>query len=140
MPIFATDLPRLSALIKNYDAKGSPELFNDLVNVNEASAVTYALGQVLGKQTSTGNYIISKQAATDGSQVACAVYIGNYFGSVIPTNVAASTNTNVLALVRGKVVVAASALVLDASINTPTLVAATYAQLKAVGILAEVAN
>lgn len=137
MPIFATDKARLSALIKNYDSPRSPELCNELVTVNEASATTYALGTVLGKITASGKYIVSKPAAADGSQTPVAIYIGDAFGFPGDSAIPAATDTKVLVLARGKVVVAASALVLDSTINTAPLRATAYAALKAVGILVE---
>lgn len=139
MPVFATDKARLSGLIKNYDDITSPELFTDILTVNEASAVTYTLGTVLGKVTATGKFQISKPAASDGSQTPVAIYIGtgDALGAPVDLAVPATTDTKVLALVRGKVVVSTAGLVLDASINDATKRATAYAALKAVGILVE---
>ena len=141
MPIIATETARLSALIKNYDDLLSPELFTDVLTVNEASAVSYPLGTVLGKVTATGKYIISKPGASDGSQTPVAVYIGtgDALGNPATLSVPAATDTKVLALTRGKVVVSASGLVLDSTINSAALRAAAYAALKNVGILVETA-
>lgn len=139
MPVIATETARLSNLIKNYDAMEAPELFVDILTVNEASAVSYPIGTVLGKVTATGKYIISKPAANDGSQTPVAVYIGtgDALGNPATLAVPATTDTKVLALTRGKVVVSAGALVLDSSINDATKRATAYAALKAVGILVE---
>ena len=136
MPVIVTNEPqRLGNLIKLYDAPNNPELFNDVVTVNEASAVTYNVGTVLGKVTATGKYIISKQGASDGSQNPVAIYIGNSQGQADSLAIAATTDTSVLALTRGKVVVSAIALGLDASFSTAPQIAAAYASLKAAGII-----
>lgn len=142
MPVIATESARIGNLIKNYDDLYSPELFVDVITVNEASAVSYPLGTVLGKVTATGKYMISKPAAVDGSQTPVAVYIGtgDALGSPSTLAVAATTDTKVLALTRGKVVLSASALNLDSSINDATKRATAYAALKAVGLLVESTN
>lgn len=142
MPVIATESARIGNLIKNYDDLLSPELFVDILTVNEASAVSYPLGTVLGKVTATGKYMISKPAASDGSQTPVAVYIGTGDALGVPNTlaVAANTDTKVLALTRGKVVLSASALNLDSSINDATKRATAYAALKAVGLLVESTN
>jgi hypothetical protein len=127
----------LSGLIKKYDAPEAPELFNDVLVVNTAGVVTIPLGTVLGKVTATGKYIPCVETAVDGSKVAAAIYIGDNTGAVLPTVTAAGTDVNVLALTRGKVVVAKSALVLDATYNDATKLGVVYASLKALGIFAE---
>ena len=127
----------LSALIKQYDAPETPELFNEVVTVNTAAATTIALFTVLGKVTATGKYLPSVQTATDGSQNAAAIYIGNGFGTIVPMTTVAGADTTVLTLARGKVVVAKDALVMDASFNTQAKKDAVYASLKAVGIFPE---
>jgi len=140
MSVIATEAQRLGNLIKLYDAPNNPELFNDVVTVNEASAVTYTVGTVLGKITASGKYIISKQAASDGSQNPAAIYIGNSQGQADSLAIAATTDTPVLALTRGKVVVSANALALDASFSSGAQIAAAYASLKASGIMVNTTN
>jgi hypothetical protein len=127
----------LSGLIKQYDAPEAPALFNDVLVVNTAGITTIPLGTVLGKITASGKYIPAVQTAVDGSAVAAAIYIGDATGAVADTVTAAATDVNVLALVRGKVVVSKSALVLDASYDLDAEKAVVYASLKALGILAE---
>lgn len=127
----------LSDLIKKYDEPEAPEMFNDVLTVNTAGAATLVLGTVLGKITASGKYIPAVQTAVDGSAVAAAIYIGDYTGAVLPTTTVAATDTNVLALTRGKVVVSKDALVLDASYNDATKKGVVYASLKAAGIFAE---
>ena len=127
----------LSGLIKQYDAPEAPALFNDVLVVNTAAIKTIPLGTVLGKVTATGKYIPSVETAVDGSKVAAAIYIGDASGAVTDTVTVAATDTNVLALVRGKVVVSKDALVLDATYDNQAKKDAVYASLKALGILAE---
>lgn len=137
MTIIATDTNRLSNLIKKTDAFYAPELCNQLVTVNEAAAVTYKVGTVLGKVTATGKYIRSVQTAVDGSQVPAALFIADNFGNNLSTPILAATDTKVLALFRGKVVVSAFALDLDASFTAGALVLGAYASLAIQNILVE---
>lgn len=127
----------LGDLIKQYDTPEAPAMFNDVVVVNTAAVTTLILGTVLGKITATGKYIPSVVTATDGSQNPVAIYIGDFTGAVNPTTTVAATDTNVLALVRGKVIVSKNALTFDASYSSATLLLAGYNSLKAVGILPE---
>lgn len=128
----------IGGLIKLYDAPEAPQLFNEMLTVNTAAPATLVLGTVLGKVTASGKYVPAVETAIDGSNVAAAIYIGDFTGAVSPTTTVAATDTKVLALVRGKVVVAKDALVLDASYNTQAKKDAAYASLKALGIFAEV--
>jgi len=137
MAVIATEQTRLSNLIKKYDDFDNPELFNDVVTVNEASGVTYKVGTVLGKITASGKYIVSKQAASDGSQNPVAIFIGDSAGLAQDTAIAAATDTKVLVLSRGKVVVSKDALLLDSSFSSQPQKDAAYASLKAVDILVE---
>lgn len=132
MAIIATDVPRYSGLVKH---EYMPEIgyCKKMVVVNGAAA-TIAIGTVLGQVTATGKYKVVEATATDGSQVAAAVVVGNARGHALPTTMAATTDTNFLVLHRGPAGVAAGALVYGASVNTDTLKATAAAQLAAVGI------
>lgn len=127
MPTISTDLFRKSNLVKQ-------ELFPeqgynyDVVTVNEAAIKTYAVGTVLGKVTASGKYKICVQTAVDGSQTAAAVVVADY-------SIAATTDTKVLAMVRGPAIVSKDALVLDASHDLQAEKDAIYASLTALGIL-----
>ena len=138
MTVIATEgqYDRFSSLVKQNDTPEKFEFHTDLLTANEASPVTYSLGTVLGKITASGKYIISKQAAADGSQVPSALYIGNSFGEVTS---AAVTNVDqkVLALTRGKVIVALGGLKLDASFASAAQKQFAYDSLKALNILVE---
>ena len=135
MPVFATDTQRLSNLVKKANAQ--LELLSDKVTAYEASAATYDVGTVLGKITASGKYTISKKAAADGSQVPAAVVIWDRMGDAHQFSVAATTDTPVVALVRGIVEVADGALKLDSSWSTNADKLSVYASLKSVGILVE---
>lgn len=127
MPTISTDLFRKSNLVKQelFPEQG----FNyDAVTVNEAAIKTYAVGTVLGKVTASGKYKICVQTAVDGSQTAAAVVVADY-------SIAATTDTKVLAMVRGPAIVSKDALVLDASHDLQAEKDAIYASLTALGIL-----
>ena len=127
MPTISTDLFRKSNLVKQelFPEQG----FNyDVVTVNEAAIKTYAVGTVLGKVTASGKYKICVQTAVDGSQTAAAVVVADY-------SIAATTDTKVLAMVRGPAIVSKDALVLDASHDLQAEKDAIYASLLALGII-----
>lgn len=98
------------------------------LTVNDA-ATTLATGTVLGKVTATGKYKVCTAAAVDGSEVAAAIV-------VTEKTIAATTDTKVLALVKGPAIVAKGGLVLAADINTDPEKAAVYTALEALGIVA----
>jgi hypothetical protein len=142
MTVIATEgqFSRFSSLVKINDTPEKFEFHTDLVTANETAITTYQLGTVLGKVTATGKYIVSKQAASDGSQVPAAIYLGNSFGAIDSVTLAATTDTKVLALTRGKVIVALEALKLDASFSSAAQKQFAYDSLKAVNILVEASN
>ena len=127
MPVIAVDTLRLSNLVKQelWSASNYTRL---LVTVNEAAAKTYAVGTVLGKVTAGGKYKIAVETAVDGSKVADAIVLGDY-------SIAATTDTQVLVLVRGPAIVSKGALALDTTYNDDAKKAAVYAALEAKGIL-----
>lgn len=137
MAVIATDTQRLSNLIKKYDAPESPELFVDMVTVNQAAQTTLKVGTVMGKITASGKYIAAVETAVDGSKVAAGIFIGDASGLAQDTVIAATTDTAAQLLTRGKVVVSKDALFLDATYNDNTKKNAVYASLKALGIFVE---
>lgn len=141
MTIIATEgqFARFSSLVKWLDTPTKPDFFKDVVTVNDAAS-TLTLGTVLGKVTATGKFVVAKQAAVDGSNVPAAIYIGDKFGATADTVLAATTDTKVLTLIRGKAIVALEALKLDASYGTAPQKQAAYDALKAIGILVEASN
>ena len=116
MPIVATEGYRLSQLVK-WAAHRDVDFHNEKVVVNDA-ATTIAPFTVLGKVTATGKYKVAKQAASDGSQNAAAVFIGDQLFNVDNFTLTANTDTNLLAIVRGPSILADKALVWDASFTT----------------------
>ncbi len=127
MPVFATDTFRFSHLVK-HEYEPSVAYCRGVLTANEAAAKTYAVGTVLGQVTANGKWKISVQSAADGSQNPAAVVIED-------KSVPITTDTPVLALVRGPVVVSKAALVLDSTWDQPAELAALYAALEAKGIL-----
>jgi hypothetical protein len=125
---FATDDLRYSNTVKHEYA---PELgwTRQVVTVNEAAAKDYKIGLVLGKVTASGKYKAAVETAVDGSKVGAAVVL-----EVL--SVAAATDTKVLVMVRGPALVSKAGLIIDATYNDATKLAALYADLEAKLILA----
>ena len=133
MTIIATDSQRCSNVVK-YEVEPSLAITRELVVVND-TAKTLKLGMLLGKVTATGKYKESVQSASDGSQNPVAVVIGK---SELAADVVlpATTDTKVLALVRGDAIVSKAGLKPHSSFNDATKLAAAYASLATVQILA----
>jgi hypothetical protein len=85
----------------------------------------------------TVKYKLTEATATDGTEVAAAVFIGDINGNSGDLAIAATTDTKVVALTRGPVIVAKELLTYGASIDTTPEKQAVYDALKAVGIMAE---
>lgn len=124
---FATETNRYSHLVK-YELEPSVNWCSEFVTVNEATAKTYTVGTALGLVTATGKYKVSVQTAVDGSQNPVAVVTDDY-------TVAAATDTKVRAFVRGPAILSKAAVLLDATFNDATKVAAAYASLAGKNIL-----
>lgn len=135
MAIIATESNRFSNVVKHeYDP--ATAYCRDVVTVNDAAA-TFKVGAVLGKVTATGKYKLVTVAAIDGSEVASAVVIGDAFGNSGDVTIPATTDTKVLVLSRGPVIVSKSMLQLGADVDTDAEKLVVYNALKAVGIIAE---
>ena len=133
MSVIATDTQRYSNVVK-YEEEPSLALTREVVIVNDA-AKTLKLGMLLGKVTATGKYKEAVETATDGSESPIAVVVGkDIFADDV--TVPATTDTKVLAIVRGDVIVSKAGLLPNASFNDATKLAAAYASLASVGILA----
>lgn len=130
MGIIATEAFRFSNVVK-HEYEPSIAFCREGVVVNDVAA-SLVPGVVLGKVTATGKYKVAKADATDGSEVAAAVVIEE-------KTVAASTDTKVLALVRGPAIVSKAGLILDATYNLDAEKAAVYAALEAKQILSNTA-
>lgn len=137
MAIIATDTTRFSAVVK-HEYRPDLAICREVVTVNDAAA-TLRVGAVLGKVTATGKYKLVEATAADGSQNAVAVVIADALGNSGDIALAANTDTKVLVLARGPVIVADAALQLGATVDTGPEKAAVYASLKAVGITVETA-
>ena len=125
MALLATEMQTLSNVVKHeYDIARA--YCRELVTVNDA-AQTLAIGTVLGKVTADGKYKVAVQTAEDGSAVADAIVISV---KTIP----ATTDTEVLCMVRGPASINKAGLVLDATYNLDAEKAAVYAALEAKGI------
>lgn len=123
MSVFATDTGlRFSSVVKHEYA---PEFgyCRESVVIND-SAQTLKIGTVLGKVTATGKYKVALSASSDGSQTPAAVYIADDKGVSRNIDLAATTDTKILVLVRGPVLLADAGLTLGTGI---TLGAATAA-------------
>lgn len=132
MTIIAQDTPRYSDVVK-HEYEPSLAFTRELVVVNDA-AKTLTLGMLLGKVTLTGKYKESVQTATDGSEVPVAVVIGKDENNLSVT-VPATTDTKVLAIVRGAAIVRKTGLKPHSTFNDATKLAAAYGSLAAKNIL-----
>ena len=132
MTILATDTARYSDVVK-HEYEPSLAFTRELVVVNDA-AKTLTLGMLLGKVTATGKYKESVQTATDGSEAPVAVVVGKDLHNLSVT-VPATTDTKVLAIVRGEAIVRKTGLKPHSSFNDATKLAAAYASLATKEIL-----
>jgi hypothetical protein len=132
MAIIATDSMRYSNLVKREDGPEWGQC-KKMVVLN-GPAGTFPIGTVIGQVTATGKFKVVEATATDGSQVASAVIVGDFMGHPVPVTVAANTDTKFLVLYRGICGVADKALTFGASVTPGALTTTAYAQLAAVGI------
>lgn len=139
MAVIAQDSTRFSAVVK-HEYEPSLSYCREVVTVNEVAAVTYKVGAVLGKVTATGKYKLVEATAADGSQNAAAVVIADVLGNSNDMAIPAATDTKVLVLARGPVIVADAPLQFGASVDTAGEKQTAYDQLKALGILVETAK
>lgn len=115
MPVIATDSNRLSDVVKYLpDASTGYQL--EAIVINDVAA-TLKVGTVLGKVTATGKYKVALSAAADGSQTPVAVLYADSNGLGNDLVVAAATDTNAIALVRGPAIVADAGLTLGTGIT-----------------------
>ena len=133
MTIIAQDTARYSDVVK-YEYEPSLAFTRELVVVND-TAKTLTLGMLLGKVTATGKYKESVQTATDGSEAPVAVVVGKDLHN-LSVAVPATTDTKVLAIVRGEAVVRKTGLKPHSTFNDATKLAAAYASLATKEILA----
>lgn len=140
MPVFSSEgkFSRFSSVVKASNVDKF-EFLTDVVVANEAAPTVYTLGSVLGKVTATGKFVTCVRTATDGSQVPAAIYIGDgKMGATVDTNMLAATDTPILVISRGKVIVTKEGLKLHNSFSTDAHKQTAYDALKALQIFAEV--
>ncbi len=80
-------------------------------------------------------YKMVEATATDGSAKACAIYISAKDGSFSESSIAATTDTSVIALIRGAAIVGKETLTYGASIDTAAEKTKMYSELESVGII-----
>jgi hypothetical protein len=80
-------------------------------------------------------YKMVEATATDGSNIARAIYISANDGSFGTSTIAATTDTSVIALVRGAAIVGKETLTYGASIDTAAEKTKLYSELESVGII-----
>jgi hypothetical protein len=80
-------------------------------------------------------YKMVESTATDGSEKACAIYISAKDGSFSESSIAATTDTSVIALIRGAAIVGKETLTYGASIDTAAEKTKMYSELESVGII-----
>jgi hypothetical protein len=131
MAVIAIDQTRFSAVVKEEYAPET-RYCRDAVTINDAAG-TFPVGSVLGMVTATGKYKLVTSAAVDGSQNAAAVLIADNAGISHDIVIAGNTDTKVLVLSRGPVIVAGPALTL----GTGATLANVTAALKPLGIIVE---
>lgn len=135
MSVIATDSTRFSAVVK-FEFEPSLSYCREVVTVND-SAQTLVVGTVLGKVTATGKYKVQDASASDGSEVAAAVLIADSLGLSRDIALAGSTDTSVLVLARGPVILSKAGLTMGAGTDTTNEKNAVYASLKALGMICE---
>lgn len=132
--VFNDDGKRLSSLIVKTDSDYMP-FYVEEITVNEATAKTYKVGQVIGTVTATGKGKIAVETAVDGSKVGTGIFIGTFATEGFKQEIPAATDTKVVVLVRGKVSVRSEALVWDATYDTDAKKNTAFATLYAAGVL-----
>lgn len=86
--------------------------------------------------TGTKKYKLVEATATDGSQIASAIFIADQLGLARPTLTVVNTDTSLLCLTRGPAIVDKTQLTYGASV-TGSAITTLYGQLNAAGIMTE---
>ena len=132
--IIAADTARYSDVVK-HEYEPTLAFTREIVVVNDDTDKTFTLGMLLGKVTATGKYKESVETATDGSEAPVAVVVGKDLHN-LSVVAAATTDTKVLAIVRGEAIVRKTGLKPHNSFNDATKLDAAYASLATKEILA----
>lgn len=126
MALVATSVQRLSNLIKR---EYQPEMAYCRSTVTySGSADGLAIGNLIGKITSTGKYKVSVETATDGSQVVAGILVGNF-------NTGSGSNDDTLSILdKGPSSISKAGIIFHSSFDTDEKKAVVYAALEAKGI------
>lgn len=101
-------------------------------------ATDFAVGDMIPITVAgTTKWKLVEATATDGSQVAAGIIIGDNTGFSRSVTLPANTDTKVLILARGPAEVSKSVLTFGASVDTAGELSSAYSQLKALGIMVE---
>lgn len=126
MALVAQTKPKLGNLVKKEQWPESGWC-REVLTVNEAAAATYTIGSLVGKVTATGKYQLVDPTAVDGSQVVAGIVLEN-------KSIPATTDTEVVVMVRGSAIVGDQAIVYDNAFDAGQKTAA-LAEIEALGIL-----
>ena len=132
MPVIASAAQKYTySDVVKHEYEPSIAFCREQLVANEASAVDYAIGTVVGIVTATGKIKIQDASAVDGSQTAAGIVVEH---KAIP----ATTDTKVLVLVRGPAIVNKAMLQYGAGTDTDAEKNAALGTLATKGILANV--
>lgn len=118
---------RYSNVVK-YELEPALAFTREEVTVAEAAETVYKIGTLLGLNSTSGKYAKAVETASDGTKSPVAVVVED-------VTVAATTDTKVLAIVRGPAIVSKGALLLDATYDNAAKKNAAYASLATKNIL-----
>lgn len=126
MALVASTAPKLGNLVKHEYGKEHGYCREKFV-VNVGSETALTIGSLLGKVTATGKYQLVDPTAVDGSEVVAGVVIEN-------KTVPASTDTEVVVLVRSPAIIADNAIVYDNTFDAAQK-AAAISEIESLGIV-----
>ena len=126
MALVGSTKPKIGNLVKHEYGR-EHGYCREVLTVNEAAAEEYSIGSLVGKVTATGKYKLVDPTAGDGSEVVAGIVIEN-------KSIPATTDTDVVVMVRGNAIVADQAIVFDKTFDAGQK-AAAKAEIEALGIL-----
>lgn len=126
MALVASTKPKLGNLVK-METEKNHGFCREKYTVNEAALVDYSIGSLVGQVTAGGKYKLVDPTAVDGSEVVAGVVLEN-------KTIQATTDTEVVVLVRGPAIIGDQAIVYDNAFDAGQTTAA-IAEIEALGIL-----
>lgn len=123
MPVFLTSTPRYTHAVK-YEFDPSIAYTRDAIVINDV-AQTIVQGTILGKVTSSGKYKVCLNAASDGSQVPAAIYVGDALGVAGDYTIVAATDSPAMAITRGPVILSSAGITMGTG-TTLSIVTAAF--------------